>query len=67
MRAAVAAADAEEGEQLDHRVRRHRAAPIGVHAELARLHLMAGDGVGVGDELFGKLARLGGATHQSTT
>jgi len=30
----VRATDAEEAEQLGHRVRRHRAAPIGVDGEL---------------------------------
>ncbi len=58
MRAAVGAADAEEGEQLDHGVRGHRAAPVGVDGELAGRYLMAGDGVG--DEFFGELARLRG-------
>src|SRR6266480_1722167 len=40
MRAAVGAADAEEGEQLDHGVRGHRAAPVGVDGELAGRYLM---------------------------
>ena len=56
MGTAMAASDAQEGEQFRHRVRRHRRAPVGVDGELTGCDVVADHGVG--DELFGQLAGL---------
>ena len=56
VRAGVAAADAQEGQQLSDRAGGHRAAAIGMDGELAGQHLVAGHGVG--DQFAGELAGL---------
>ena len=65
VRAAVAAADAEEREQLDDRVRGHRRPAVGVHGELAGRHLWRATASAMSS--LASSPDSHGATNQATT